>query len=235
MLNETPAVAVAGAVRARVDAAAAATVKLPESTVTAPGPESVAAARRVCAPALSSRSPANVATPPLAAIVVAPCTLPGPECTVAVTLADASAPVVTVFPAASSIVATGWVVSAEPAVAPAGCVVKTICDAAPCVIVKPDALLTLSTGDVVAPTTIVPMSWLVAVAVAMPLTAVAALGKVAVPVPDALPKVTWVALSVVTVLPPASCTVAVSVREPPPRVEPDVASETCEAAPSTIV
>jgi hypothetical protein len=63
--------------------------------------------------------------------------------------------------------------------------------------------LTVSTGDVVAPTVIVPFSWLVAVVVATPLTAVAA-GKLAVPVPDALLKVTWVVLSVVTVLPPAS-------------------------------
>ena len=79
------------------------------------------------------------------------------------------------------------------------------------------------------------MRLLVAVAVATPLTAVAAPGKVAVPVPDALLNVTWVVLSLVTVLPPASCTVAVNVREPPPAVEPDVASETCDAAPSTIV
>ncbi len=84
-------------------------------------------------------------------------------------------------------------------------------------------MLTVSTGLVVPPTTIVPISWLVEVAVATPLTAVAALGKLAVPVPDALLKVIWVALSVVTVLPPASLTVPVSVREPPPAVEPEVA------------
>ena len=88
---------------------------------------------------------------------------------------------------------------------------------------------------VVAPTTSVPIRLLVAVAVATPLMAVAAPGNVAVPLPDALPKVTCVLLSVVTVLPPASWTVAVRVREPPPAVDPDVVSETCEAAPKTIV
>ena len=72
----------------------------------------------------------------------------------------------------------------------------------------------------VAPTTIVPINLFVAVAVATPFTAVAAPGKVAVPVPEFLLNVTWVVLSVVTVLPPASWIVPVSVRDPPPAVEP---------------
>ena len=71
-------------------------------------------------------------------------------------------------------------------------------------------MLTVSTGEVVAPTTIVPVSKLVAVAVTTPLEAVAAAGKLAVPVPEFLLKVTCVVLSVVTVLPPASWIVAVT-------------------------
>ncbi len=70
---------------------------------------------------------------------------------------------------------------------------------------------------------------------ATPFTAVAAPGKVAVPVPEALPKVTCVALSVVTVLPPASWIVAVTVREPPPAVEPEVARVTWLAAPTVML
>jgi len=95
--------------------------------------------------------------------------------------------------------------------------------------------LIVSTGLEVAPTTIVPTRLLVAVAVATPLEAVAAPGKVAVPVPEFLLKVTVVVLSVVTVLPPASCTVPVSVREPPPAVEPEVVIVTWLAGPSVML
>jgi len=65
--------------------------------------------------------------------------------------------------------------------------------------------------------------------------AVAAPGNVALPVPEALLKVTVVVLSVVTVLPAASLIVAVRVRLPPPAVDPEVVIVAVLAAPGTIV
>ena len=71
-----------------------------------------------------------MATPATAALVTVPWSVPVPVWIATVTLIVESAPVVTVLPKASSTVTTGWVPKAEPAVAPAGCVVKTSCEAA---------------------------------------------------------------------------------------------------------
>ena len=78
--------------------------------------------------ALSLRRLVNVATPLTAAFVSVPWSepLPAPRLTVTVELSP-----VTVLPNWSSMVTTGWVANAEPAVAPAGCVVTTSLFAAP--------------------------------------------------------------------------------------------------------
>ena len=65
----------------------------------------------------------NVATPATAALVTVPWSEPPPVWIDSVTLIVESAPVVTVLPNWSSTVTTGCVPKAEPAVAPAGCVV----------------------------------------------------------------------------------------------------------------
>ena len=90
---------------------------------TAPGPERVAAACRVWAPALSISRLVKVATPATAALVTVPSSEPPPVWIDAVTLIVESAPLVTVFPNASSTATTGCVPNAEPAVADPGCVV----------------------------------------------------------------------------------------------------------------
>ena len=95
-------------------------MKLAESTPTAPGSESVPAACRVCAPALSSSRLVKVATPPTAAFVTVPIKEPAPVWTDSVTLIVESAPVVTMFPFASSTLTTGCVPKVDPAVAAAG-------------------------------------------------------------------------------------------------------------------
>ena len=77
----------------------------------------------MCAPLESIRRLVKVATPATAVLVTVPCKDPVPVWIAAVTLIVESAPLVTVLPNASSTVTTGWVPNAEPAVAPAGCVV----------------------------------------------------------------------------------------------------------------
>src|SRR5579862_3615511 len=94
-----------------------------ELTDTDPGPERFPVALSVCAPDVSMRRFVKVATPAIAATVAEPWSDPLPLLIAAVTLIVESAPLVTVLPNASSTVTTGWEPNAEPAVAPAGCVV----------------------------------------------------------------------------------------------------------------
>jgi hypothetical protein len=75
----------------------------------------------------------KVATPLTAATVVNPLKVPVPEAIEATTLA---VEVVTVFPEASVILTTGWVVKATPAAAPDGSVVIIAFEAAPAVSAK---------------------------------------------------------------------------------------------------
>jgi hypothetical protein len=75
----------------------------------------------------------KVATPATAATVVVPLKVPVPEAIEATTLA---VEVVTVFPEASVILITGWVVKATPAAAPDGPVVIIAFEAAPAVSAK---------------------------------------------------------------------------------------------------
>jgi hypothetical protein len=75
----------------------------------------------------------KVATPLTAATVVDPLKVPVPEAIEAITLA---VEVVTVFPEASVILITGWVVKATPAAAPDGSVVIIAFEAAPAVSAK---------------------------------------------------------------------------------------------------
>ena len=98
-------------------------MKLLELTETAPGIESVPAACRVWAPAVSISRLVKVATPATAATVVVPWRVPPPVWIVAVTLIVESGPLVTTLPNWSSTVTTGCVPNAAPAVAPAGWVV----------------------------------------------------------------------------------------------------------------
>ena len=88
--------------------------------MTAPGPERVAVACRVWAPALSIWRLVKLATPAIAAFVVVPWSVPPPVWIVRVTLMVESGPLVTVLPNGSSTLTTGWVANAEPAVAAAG-------------------------------------------------------------------------------------------------------------------
>jgi uncharacterized membrane protein YfbV (UPF0208 family) len=70
----------------------------------------------------------NVATPLTAAIVVVPLSVPVPDAIDATTL---TVELVTVFPPASVILITGWVVKTDPSTAPDGCVVIIALEAAP--------------------------------------------------------------------------------------------------------
>src|SRR5258708_14965252 len=104
-------------------ALAGGTVKLLELTLVTPGRASVAVALSVWAPLVSMRRFVNVATPATAAFATVPWREPAPVWIAAVTVTVESAPLVTALPYASSTVTTGCVPNAEPAVAPAGCVV----------------------------------------------------------------------------------------------------------------
>jgi hypothetical protein len=75
----------------------------------------------------------KVATPLTAATVVVPLKVPVPDAIDATTL---TVEVVTVFPDASVILTTGWVVKAVPAAAPDGSVVIMALDAGPADVVK---------------------------------------------------------------------------------------------------
>ena len=84
-------------------------------------------------PTLSILQPVKVVTPetsePEQPLSAAPL-VPVPE---AIDSETVPVYVVTVLPPASAAATTGWVVNAEPPVAPAGCAVKTSCAAAPTV------------------------------------------------------------------------------------------------------
>ena len=105
--------------------AAEATLKLALVTSTSPLEVNLS----VTGPVPETASPLNVTTPLTALTVVAPESVPPPVAIETVTVLFA---VATLVPAASRISSTGWVVNAEPLIAPAGGVVSAI-DAIVCV------------------------------------------------------------------------------------------------------
>jgi hypothetical protein len=125
-----------------LDAVPNVTVKLTRLELVAPGPLSVPLARRSTEPALLPVT-VMVATPPDAVELPSPLTEPLPEGWLNVTLALLSAPEVTVFPAASRIVA--WSVRDAPEASAAVDPVRAIWLAEPKVTVK------LTVFEVVAP------------------------------------------------------------------------------------
>ena len=125
MVRSAPFVAVAGGAvtKATAFAAPAVSAKLPDVTVRVPSENC-----SVNAPAVpASDRPANVATPPTAATVGVPLSVPVPLATVAVTFEVA----VVRFPCASSSCTLGCVPNAMPFTAPAGCVSMVSCATAP--------------------------------------------------------------------------------------------------------
>ena len=151
-----------------------------------------------------------VATPLAAVAVPVPVTVPAPDCLAKVTTVVLSA--VTVFPAAS------WIVAVRTRVAPevrlAVDPLSVIWAAAPWTTVKAPSVPVVSPAAVASIVT-EPTSAPVIVFVATPLAAVAVPVPVTVPAPDCLPNVMTVVLSDVTVLPAASRSVAVRTRVAP--------------------
>ena len=177
----------------------------------------------------------SCATPSTAATVLRPVTVPVPAVCAKVIMSVASAPVVIVLPAASSIVAVNVRVVADArfAVEPE----STIWVAVPNVIVKVWVLELVRPGPLtvaLAWSVTVPASVPVIVSCATPPTAATVLRPVTVPAPVVCAKVIMSVASgpVVTVLPAASSIVAVNVRvvaDARFAVEPD--STIFEAAP----
>ena len=147
-----------------------------------------------------------LATPLEAVAVPVPLTVPAPEAWLKLTTVVLSE--VTVLPAASCTVA----VSSARARGQVGGRARE-CDlaAAPWMTVKAPRVPVVS-PEAVASVVTVPISWPVTVLVATPAAAVSRPVPLIVPVPEAWVKVTEVELSAVTVLPAASCTVAVRTR-----------------------
>ena len=139
-----------------------------------------------------------------------PVTVPAPEALAKATTVELSE--VTVLPAASWIVAVSTRVAPEVrlVVAP----VSAIWAAAPWTTVKAPSVPVVRPAEVASIVT-EPTSAPVIVLVATPLAAVALPVPVTVPAPDCLAKATTVELSEVTVLPAASCIVAVRTRVAP--------------------
>jgi hypothetical protein len=158
-----------------------------------------------------------LATPATAETVPRPLTDPGPVVWLKAMPSVLSAPVLTVFPAASSIVAinTRVLPDGRLAVDPE----STICVAPPTVTVKSSVL------EVALPPLTVPLAWRLTVPAPLPVTTIVATPPAAVaepvPVTDPLPpawlKVTAAVLSApaVTVFPAESSIVAVNVRVAP--------------------
>ncbi len=172
-----------------------------------------------------------VATPELAVAFPVPVTLPRPPSCAKLTTVELS--VVTTFPAASVIVAVSTRVAPEArfaveplsamSVAAPGVTVK-----APRVpVVRPLAVACMVTEPATPPVTVF---------VATPFEAVSDPVPVTLPAPEAWPNETTVELSEVTVLPAASCTVAVNRRvEPEARLPTEPVRPIWAAAPWTIV
>jgi hypothetical protein len=144
----------------------------------------------------------KVATPLIAATVVVPLKVPVPEAIDATTLTVDD---VTVFPEASVILITGWVVKATPAAAPDGWVVIAACVAAPTPMAK--LLEVAAVSDVGVKIRVklpaVPERTKL-VKVATPLTAATVVVPLRVPpVPDAI-DATTLTVEVVTVFPDES-------------------------------
>ncbi len=142
-------------------------------------------------------------TPPAAVACTVPESAPPPDAIDAVTWVVLSA--VAGLPAASRSSSTGWVVNGSPATAPAGCVTRTSCAAAPAVTAK---LADVAAGrfgavkrSVRSPA--VPLTAR-SVKVTIPAEAVACTLPERVPPPEAMAAVTCVVLSVVATFPPAS-------------------------------
>jgi hypothetical protein len=111
--------------RAMTGVGGGAIVNVPDVREVRPGLENVS----VRSPAVpETESPTNVATPPTAATVLVPTSVPPPDAIDAVTEA---VDVVTRLPAASRISITGWVASGVPTGAPTGCVRTANCVAGP--------------------------------------------------------------------------------------------------------
>ena len=181
------------------------TVKAPRTPVVSP----VAAASIVTDPI---RTPVIVfvANPPAAVAVPVPVTVPAPDCLAKLTTLVLSE--VTVFPAASWIVAVSTRVEPEArfAVEP----VRATWVAAPWTtvnepstpVLSPVAVASMTTGPTRAPVIVLVATPAVTVAVPVPVT---------LPVPDCLAKLTTVVLSEVTVFPAVSWIVAVRTRVAP--------------------
>jgi hypothetical protein len=143
----------------------------------------------------------NVATPLTAATFVVPLKVPEPEAIDATTL---TVEVVTVFPDASVILTTGWIVSASPLTAPNGCVVIIALDAVPTPSAKLLEVAAVSDVGVKARVKLpVAPERTRLVNVATPLTAATVVVPLKVPVPDAI-DATTLTVEVVTVFPDAS-------------------------------
>ena len=139
--------------------------------------------------------------PLTAATVVVPLRVPVPEAIEATTLIVDD---VTVFPEASVILITGWVVSAIPLTAPVGWVVIAACVAAPTLSAKLLEVAAVSEVGVKVRVKLpaVPERTRL-VKVAMPLTAATVVVPLKVPVPEAI-DATTLTVEVVTVLPDES-------------------------------
>jgi hypothetical protein len=159
---------------------------------------------RVKLPAVPERTRfVKLATPLTAATVVVPLRVPVPEAIEATTLTVDD---VIVFPEASVILITGWVVSATPLTAPDGWVVIAACVAAPTPRAKLLEVATVSDVGVKARVKLpaVPVRTR-SVKVATPLTAATVVVPLRVPVPDAI-DATTLTVDDVTVFPEASVT-----------------------------
>jgi hypothetical protein len=143
----------------------------------------------------------KVATPLTAATVVVPLKVPVPDAIDATTL---TVDEVTVFPEASVILITGWVVKAVPAAAPDGSVVIAACVAAPKLRAKLLEVAAVKEVGVKARVKLpVAPERTRLVKVATPLTAATVVVPLRVPVPDAI-DATTLTVDEVTVFPEAS-------------------------------